>query len=156
MGDGLDCEPERLPVDRCLQDNGLCHAAASCTDLHFQGQCGRGCWPKAPWSLSGSGKVFNVYLLESERTGGGGAARRRDRIPRGLRALSAEPDAGLELTNREIKSHTLNRLSHPGAPQSTLVSVRLGEGTCAKAKGNTMKNHGQTAQALPRTQFSRR
>ncbi|XP_058597564.1 stabilin-2 isoform X1 [Neofelis nebulosa] len=36
VGDGLDCEPERLPVDRCLQDNGLCHAAASCTDLHFQ------------------------------------------------------------------------------------------------------------------------
>ncbi|XP_026355575.2 stabilin-2 isoform X2 [Ursus arctos] len=36
VGDGLDCEPERLPVDRCLQDNGQCHADAECADLHFQ------------------------------------------------------------------------------------------------------------------------
>ncbi|XP_005374632.1 PREDICTED: stabilin-2 isoform X2 [Chinchilla lanigera] len=36
VGDGLDCEPERLPLDRCLQDNGHCHADADCTDLHFQ------------------------------------------------------------------------------------------------------------------------
>lgn len=38
MGDGLDCEPEQLPLDRCLQDNGQCHANADCADLHFQGQ----------------------------------------------------------------------------------------------------------------------
>ncbi|XP_039733881.1 stabilin-2 [Pteropus medius] len=36
VGDGLDCEPEQLPIDRCLQDNGQCHADASCADLHFQ------------------------------------------------------------------------------------------------------------------------
>lgn len=38
----MDCEPEQLPVDRCLQDNGQCHADANCADLHFQGQCGWG------------------------------------------------------------------------------------------------------------------
>ncbi|XP_040137746.2 stabilin-2 [Ictidomys tridecemlineatus] len=36
VGDGQDCEPEQLPLDRCLQDNGQCHADAECTDLHFQ------------------------------------------------------------------------------------------------------------------------
>lgn len=58
VGDGLDCEPEQLPIDRCLQDNGQCHADASCADLHFQGQCGQGLWPKAPglWAR-GSGST---------------------------------------------------------------------------------------------------
>ncbi|XP_064235981.1 stabilin-2 isoform X2 [Aotus nancymaae] len=36
VGDGLNCEPEQLPFDRCLQDNGQCHADADCVDLHFQ------------------------------------------------------------------------------------------------------------------------
>ncbi|CAI5786179.1 stabilin-2 isoform X1 [Podarcis lilfordi] len=36
IGDGIDCEVKQLPVDRCLQDNGQCHADASCADLHFQ------------------------------------------------------------------------------------------------------------------------
>ncbi|KAM6153254.1 stabilin-2 [Erethizon dorsatum] len=36
VGDGLACEPEQLPVDRCLLYNGYCHANADCTDLHFQ------------------------------------------------------------------------------------------------------------------------
>ncbi|XP_065777208.1 stabilin-2 [Muntiacus reevesi] len=36
VGDGLDCEPEQPPIDRCLQDNGQCHANADCADLHFQ------------------------------------------------------------------------------------------------------------------------
>ncbi|XP_063111536.1 stabilin-2 isoform X2 [Cavia porcellus] len=36
VGDGLDCEPEQLPLDRCLQDNGQCHPDADCADLHFQ------------------------------------------------------------------------------------------------------------------------
>ncbi|XP_006888640.1 PREDICTED: stabilin-2 [Elephantulus edwardii] len=36
VGDGMDCEPENLPIDRCLQDNGQCHADADCSDLHFQ------------------------------------------------------------------------------------------------------------------------
>ncbi|XP_035959404.2 stabilin-2 [Halichoerus grypus] len=36
VGDGMDCEPEQRPIDRCLQDNGQCHADANCADLHFQ------------------------------------------------------------------------------------------------------------------------
>nr|XP_036862070.1 stabilin-2 [Manis javanica] len=36
VGDGRNCEPEQLPIDRCLQDNGQCHADADCADLHFQ------------------------------------------------------------------------------------------------------------------------
>lgn len=36
VGDGLNCEPEQLPVDRCLQDHGQCHTDANCADLHFQ------------------------------------------------------------------------------------------------------------------------
>ncbi|XP_019370885.1 PREDICTED: stabilin-2 isoform X2 [Gavialis gangeticus] len=36
VGDGLDCTVMQLPVDRCLQDNGQCHANAICGDLHFQ------------------------------------------------------------------------------------------------------------------------
>uniref|UniRef100_A0A670YTZ1 Stabilin 2 n=1 Tax=Pseudonaja textilis TaxID=8673 RepID=A0A670YTZ1_PSETE len=36
IGDGVDCEVSQLPIDRCLQDNGQCHADANCTDLHFQ------------------------------------------------------------------------------------------------------------------------
>ena len=48
--------------------------------------------------------------------------RNRKRIPSRLHAVDAEPDVGLELTNREIptgaeiKSQTLNRLGHPGIP----------------------------------------
>lgn len=49
VGDGLDCEPQQLPLDRCLQDNGQCHPDASCMDLHFQGQCG---WGPGPTHLS--------------------------------------------------------------------------------------------------------
>ena len=40
-----------------------------------------------------------IYL---ERESGGGAERERERIPSRLRAVSAEPDAGRELTHREI------------------------------------------------------
>ncbi|XP_053572946.1 stabilin-2 isoform X2 [Bombina bombina] len=36
IGDGIDCEVKKLPIDRCLQDNGQCHADANCDDLHFQ------------------------------------------------------------------------------------------------------------------------
>ncbi|XP_021114057.1 stabilin-2 isoform X2 [Heterocephalus glaber] len=35
-GDGLACEPEQLPLDRCLQNNGDCAPDADCVDLHFQ------------------------------------------------------------------------------------------------------------------------
>ena len=44
----------------------------------------------------------------------GGAGRGGERIPSRLHTVSAEPDVGLELTNREIsdlKSQTLNQLS---------------------------------------------
>ena len=59
---------------------------------------------------------------ERERDHGGGEERGRDRTPRRCLTVRAEPNAGLDLTNREImtwakiKSWTLNRLSHPGAP----------------------------------------
>lgn len=36
IGDGINCEVKQFPVDRCLQDNGQCHADADCADLHFQ------------------------------------------------------------------------------------------------------------------------
>ena len=59
---------------------------------------------------------LKVYLLFFERG--------RERIPGRLHTVSTETDVGLKLTNRdimtwaEIKSWTLNRLSHPGAPYS--------------------------------------
>ena len=45
-----------------------------------------------------------------------------------LRAVSTEPDAGLELTNRKImrdlsRSRTLDRLSHLAAPALVIVKV---------------------------------
>ena len=51
-----------------------------------------------------------------------GRAERRERILIWLLAVSAEPDMGFNprnceiLTQAEIKSRTLNRLSHPGTP----------------------------------------
>ncbi|KAF7240662.1 Stabilin-2 [Varanus komodoensis] len=36
IGDGVICEVKQLPMDRCLQNNGQCHADAICTDLHYQ------------------------------------------------------------------------------------------------------------------------
>ena len=48
--------------------------------------------------------------------------RERRRIPSRLCAVSVEPNEGLDLTNceivtsAEIKSWTLNQLSHPGTP----------------------------------------
>ncbi|KAM4676890.1 stabilin-2 [Discoglossus pictus] len=36
IGDGVDCEEREFPIDRCLQDNGQCHADANCDDLHYQ------------------------------------------------------------------------------------------------------------------------
>ena len=57
----------------------------------------------------------------AERGGG-------ERTPSRLHTVSTEPDAGLNLTNceimtrAEIKSWTLNRLSHPGS--LTCLSVR--------------------------------
>ena len=47
-----------------------------------------------------------LFIFERERerarASGGGTERARKRIPSRLRALSAEPDVGLNLTNREF------------------------------------------------------
>ena len=67
--------------------------------------------------------LFIIYLylfILRESTSGGGAEKDRERIPSKLHFVSTEPDAGLKPTNREIttwaeiKSWTLNRLSHSG------------------------------------------
>ena len=53
---------------------------------------------------------------------GEGQRERREKIPSKLLTVSAEPDVGLKLMNREmttgaeIKSQMHNQLSHPGAP----------------------------------------
>ena len=74
--------------------------------------------------------VLNIFLnfIYFEREGesasreGAERERGRERIPRRLHAVSREPRAGLKLMNREImtwaqiKSRTLNWLSHPSAP----------------------------------------
>ena len=44
--------------------------------------------------------VFGLFLREQASRGG--AEREGDRIPGRFRAVSTEPDVGLELTNREI------------------------------------------------------
>ncbi|XP_072341068.1 stabilin-2-like [Scyliorhinus torazame] len=36
IGDGTNCTVKELLVNRCLQDNGKCHADANCVDLHFE------------------------------------------------------------------------------------------------------------------------
>ena len=45
---------------------------------------------------------FLLIYLERERVQGRSRERERKRIPRRLHAVSAEPDAGLEPTNREL------------------------------------------------------
>ena len=76
---------------------------------------------------------FYLFILREREQGRGRERERergRERIPSRLHTLSAEPDVGLEVTNREIvtwaesKSQMLNRLSHPGAPK--LHSQRKG------------------------------
>ena len=58
----------------------------------------------------------------SEQRRGREREREKERIPSRLRTVHAEPNAGLELVNREIvtgaevKSRTLSRPSQPGAP----------------------------------------
>ena len=61
--------------------------------------------------------------------------RERDRIPSRLHAVSEEPDLGLELMNCKImtqaqmKSQMLNRLSHSGAPHDLyFLNIRLIKG----------------------------
>ena len=64
-------------------------------------------------------------------TCGGGAEKGRERIPSRLPVVSLEPDRELSLMNHEImtwtemRSRTLNWLSHPGAPVSTSLKDML-------------------------------
>ena len=59
--------------------------------------------------------LFLYFERERQSTSWRGSERRRDRVPRRLRSISTEPDAGLELTNgeittwAEIKSPTRNQ-----------------------------------------------
>ena len=59
-------------------------------------------------------------MQEGQREGERERERERERISSSLSTVSAEPNAGLELTNleimtlAEIKSQMLNPLSHPG------------------------------------------
>ena len=75
------------------------------------------CFPKG-WFK----KKLSLFIL-SGRAEEGQRERGRERIPGRLCAVSAEPNAGLELMNCEImtwaetKSQMLNRLSHPGTPR---------------------------------------
>lgn len=36
VGDGTNCTIKEVLVNRCVQDDGKCHANAECTDLHFE------------------------------------------------------------------------------------------------------------------------
>ena len=79
-----------------------------------------------------------IYFWGRERQSmsGGGSEREGDTESEAgsrLWAGSTEPDAGLELTNREImhdlsQSRSLNRLSHPGAPKSFFKKSKNLEG----------------------------
>ena len=74
--------------------------------------------------------IFFTYF-ERERERERDAERGRERIPSRLCTVSTQPEGGLELTDCEImtrakiKSWTLNRLSHPGAPVLTYRLVPL-------------------------------
>ena len=46
--------------------------------------------------------MFNIYLFVLRREGQRKRGERRERIPSGLHAVSTEPDAELDPTNREI------------------------------------------------------
>lgn len=57
IGDGVTCEVKELPINRCLQDNGLCHQDAKCTDLHFEGMAERSA------ALKVRSKIININDL---------------------------------------------------------------------------------------------
>ena len=78
---------------------------------------------------------------EGEQERGTETQRQRERIPRRLRAISSEPDAGLDPMNREImtwaeiKSRTLSRLSCPGALETrVLMGPPSDSDTCPKLR----------------------
>ena len=72
---------------------------------------------------------LSIYLRES-MSGMGGGERERLRIPSRLRAVGAQPYAGLCFMNgeimtwTEIKSWRLNRRSHPAAPAVTTFKMK--------------------------------
>ena len=63
------------------------------------------------------------------REGQGQRETERERIPSRVLAISTEPNSGLDprnvesMTWAEIKSLTLNRLSHPGAPVNCFLNL---------------------------------
>ena len=78
---------------------------------------------------------FFIYLFwerERERTSEEGQ-KERERIPGRLHTATTEPSVGLELTNHEImtwdeiKSRSLNWLSHPGTLENFKVDIQLAE-----------------------------
>ena len=87
-------------------------------------------------SLHWESFFFNVYLWETQtdrererdRMGAGEEQRERhieSKAGSRLRAVSTEPDAGLELMNPETMTWMLNRLSHPGAPGVLVLTSSL-------------------------------
>ena len=76
------------------------------------------------WSSSAESLLVSYLFILREREDEQGRSRERvrDRIPSTLHTIRAEPNPGLDPTNREImtraepKSRALNLLSHPGAP----------------------------------------
>ena len=72
-------------------------------------------------------KSLKVNFLKRLVFSSEGAEREGERGPQAGSMASAEPDARLDPTNREIvtraeiKSRTFNRLSHPRAPESNCL-----------------------------------
>ena len=68
-----------------------------------------------------------IYLFWERERGERQREKERERIPSRLLTVSAEPNTGLKLMNREIitwaniKSWSLNWLRHPGAPELFLT-----------------------------------
>ena len=68
----------------------------------------------------------------------GGAEREGERIPSRLHAVSAEPNVGLKLTNREIvtrvkSSQMLSQLSHLGTLRVCLFLINIDRAFSQKA-----------------------
>ena len=117
----------------CLND---CGPYGQCLLLRRHSYLYAGCSCKAgerqAWVLPDTFFVKFIDLFwererEREREsepewGRGETEREREKIPSRLYTVSTQPDTGLELTNCEmvtlanIRSRSLNQLSHPGAP----------------------------------------
>ena len=128
----------------------MCFVPAFWPDLHFWLKAKHDVLDIRNWSQSPFGVRFYVTLStgwavffflnfflslfilrdrekERERTSRRGAKRGGDRIRSAICADSSESNGDLELTNREIMylswSQMLNRLDHPGAPNSDFIST---------------------------------